>query len=92
MGFLSLCPCVGPNLGPTQPPVQCVPGALYPGVERSGLEPDHSPASSVEVNNAWSYTSTPQYVCMALCLVKYSDNYILCMVNVSIGTGLAQSI
>jgi hypothetical protein len=27
-----------PVLGPTQPPIQCVPGALSPGVKRSGLE------------------------------------------------------
>jgi hypothetical protein len=26
-------------------------------VERPGREPDHSPPSSAEVKNAWSYTS-----------------------------------
>jgi len=30
-------------------------------------EADHSPPSSAEVKNAWSYTSTPQYVFMVLC-------------------------
>jgi hypothetical protein len=29
--------------------------------------------SSAEVENAWSYTSTPAYV-MAWCLVKHRDN------------------
>jgi hypothetical protein len=46
-------------LGPTQPPIQWVPGALSLGVKRPGREADHSPPSSAEVKNAWSYTSTP---------------------------------
>jgi hypothetical protein len=36
-------------LGPTQPPIQCVPGALSLGVKRPGREADHSPPSSAEV-------------------------------------------
>jgi hypothetical protein len=44
-------------LGPTQPPIQWVPAVLSPGVKRPGCEADHSPPSSVEVKNAWSYTS-----------------------------------
>jgi hypothetical protein len=31
--------------------------------------------SSAEIKNAWSYTSTPQYVFMAWCLVKHRDNF-----------------
>jgi hypothetical protein len=31
-------------------------------VKRPEREADHSPPSSAEVKNAWSYTSTPQYV------------------------------
>jgi hypothetical protein len=31
----------------------------FPGVKRPGPEVDHSPPSSAEVQNAWSYTSTP---------------------------------
>jgi hypothetical protein len=46
-------------LGPTQPPVQWVLGALSLGVKRPGREADHSPPSSVEVKNACSYTFTP---------------------------------
>jgi len=36
-----------------------VPWALSLGVKRPGREADHSPPSSTEVKNAWSYTSTP---------------------------------
>jgi hypothetical protein len=46
-------------LGPTQPPIQCVPGILSLGVKRPGSEANHSPPSSAEIKNAWSYTSTP---------------------------------
>jgi hypothetical protein len=44
-------------------------------VKRPGREADHSPPSSAEIENAWSYTSTPQYVFMARCLVKHRDNF-----------------
>jgi hypothetical protein len=36
-------------LGPTQPPIQWLPGALYPAVKRPGCEADHLPPSSAEV-------------------------------------------
>jgi hypothetical protein len=36
-------------LGPTQPPIQRVPGALSQGVKRLVREADHSPPSSAEV-------------------------------------------
>jgi hypothetical protein len=62
-------------LGPTQPPIQRVPGTVSLGVKRPGREADHTPPSSAEVKNAWSYTSTPQYVFMAWCLVKHKDNF-----------------
>jgi hypothetical protein len=39
------------GLGPTQPFIQWVPGALPPGVKRQGREADHSPPSSAEVNS-----------------------------------------
>jgi hypothetical protein len=48
-----------PALGPTQPPIQGVPGALSMGVRRLGREADHSSPSSAEVKNAWSCISTP---------------------------------
>jgi hypothetical protein len=64
-------------LGPTQPPIQWVPGTLSLGVKRPVREADLSPPSSVEVKNAWNYTSTPPYVFMAWCLVKYLDIFLL---------------
>jgi hypothetical protein len=36
-------------LGPTQPPIQCIPGAFSLGVKRPGRDADHSPPSSAEV-------------------------------------------
>jgi hypothetical protein len=45
-------------LGPTQPPIQWVPGALSLGVKRPGRVADHAPPSNAEAKNAWSYTST----------------------------------
>jgi hypothetical protein len=59
-----------PALGFTQPLTQCVPGALSLGVKWPGREADHSPPSSAEVKNEWSYTSTPQYAFVAWCSVK----------------------
>jgi hypothetical protein len=38
-------------LGPTQPPVHWVPGALSLGVKRPGREADHSPPSIAEVKD-----------------------------------------
>jgi hypothetical protein len=46
-------------LGPPQPPIQWIPGALSLRFKRSGREADHSPPSSVEVKNFWNYISTP---------------------------------
>jgi hypothetical protein len=42
----------------------------FPWLKRPGREADHSPPSSAEVKNAWSYTSTPHYAFIAWCLVK----------------------
>jgi hypothetical protein len=59
----------------TQPPIQWVPGVLSLGLKRPGHEADHSPPSSAEVKNAWRYTSAPQYVFMAWCLVKHKNTF-----------------
>jgi hypothetical protein len=48
-------------------------GSLSLRVKRPGREANHSPPSSAVVTNAWSYTSTPQYVFMPWCLVKHRD-------------------
>jgi len=42
------------TVGPTQPPVQWLPGVLTPGVKRPGREAGRSPLASAEVKNAWS--------------------------------------
>jgi hypothetical protein len=52
-----------PALKPTQSPIQWVPGALTPGVNRPSREAVHSPPSGAEVKNAWGYTYTPP-VCL----------------------------
>jgi hypothetical protein len=46
-----------PALGPTQPPIQWVPGSLSTKVKRPGHKTDHSALSNAEVKNARSYTS-----------------------------------
>jgi hypothetical protein len=51
-----------PSLGPTQPPIHWVPGAISLRLKRQGREADHSPPSSAEVKNGGdippvSYTS-----------------------------------
>jgi hypothetical protein len=47
------------TLGPTQPPIQWIPGALSPGVKRQGHEADHSPPASAEVENGGAITPHP---------------------------------
>jgi hypothetical protein len=48
-------------MGPTQPPVQWVPGVLSPGVkEWQGRDADHSPPSSAEVKNEELYLLSPK--------------------------------
>jgi hypothetical protein len=54
-----------PALGPTKPPIQCLPGALSPGVKQPGCEANHSHPTSAEVKKTWIYTSIPAYVFMA---------------------------
>jgi hypothetical protein len=54
-----------PALGHTQPPIQWVPWALFPGVKRLGNKSDHSPATSAEVKKMWIYKSIPPYAFMA---------------------------
>jgi hypothetical protein len=44
-------------------PIEWVPCVFSLGVKRPGGEADHSPPSSADVKNAWSYTSTPP-VCL----------------------------
>jgi hypothetical protein len=54
-----------PALRPTQPAIQWVRVALTLGLKRPGGEADHSPPSSAEVKNVYTYTSIPQYAFVA---------------------------
>jgi hypothetical protein len=69
-GNFSLCNRVQNGYGahPTSYPMGTWDLSL--GVKRPGREADHSPPSSADVKNAWSYTSPPQYAFMAWCLAK----------------------
>jgi hypothetical protein len=42
----------GPTLGPTQPPIQWVPGGLFPVRKKPGREADHSTVTSAEVKKS----------------------------------------
>jgi hypothetical protein len=65
-----------PTLGPTQPPIQWVAGALSTGVKRQGLEADHSPPSSVEVKNGGAIISIPNTPSWrGAKLIKYKENF-----------------
>jgi hypothetical protein len=70
LGIFLLTTAFRPAPGPPQPPIESVAGVLSLGVKRPKCEADHSPSSSAEVKNAWSYTSTPSCVSMAWCYVK----------------------
>jgi hypothetical protein len=60
-------------LGFTQPPTESVPGVHSSGIKQPRRDSNHSPPSSYEVKNVWSYISTPPYVCMARCIVRTSE-------------------
>jgi hypothetical protein len=62
-----------PTLEPNQSPIKQVPGTFTPGVKWPGSEATPSLPSTAEVKNAWSYTSSPQYVFIAPCVVKLGD-------------------
>jgi hypothetical protein len=54
-----------PIVGPTEPPIQWVPGdGLSPDVKRPVCKFYHSPVTNVEIMNTWNYTSTPTYAFM----------------------------
>jgi hypothetical protein len=65
----------GSGAHPASYPMVKVLRTLSLRVKRLGCEAGHSPPSSAEVKNAWSCTSTPQYVFMAGSLVKPRDNF-----------------
>jgi hypothetical protein len=57
LGIFLFATASRPALGPNQPPIQWIPGALSLGVKQPRREADHSPPYSDEVRNTWSYTS-----------------------------------
>jgi hypothetical protein len=61
----SLLHSVHTLLGPTQPPIQWVLGALSPGVKQLGHEAGCSPPSGAEVKNGGAVPQHPSYVFMA---------------------------
>jgi hypothetical protein len=71
MVLLSLRPGVRPALGTTQPPIQCVPGALFPGIKRPGRESDHSHNLVSRLRKRGAIAPFPHYVFMAWCLIQY---------------------
>jgi hypothetical protein len=75
MGFFLFATACRQAVGPTQPPIPWVPAAFSPRVKRQGHKTDRSPLSNAEAENAWSYTTTPQYVFTAWYLVKHRDNF-----------------
>jgi len=54
-----------PGLGPTQPLIQCVTGALYPHVKWPSCKDDHQPPTVSRFKNAWGYSFILPYVSMA---------------------------
>jgi hypothetical protein len=80
MGCFLFVTASRPVLVPIQPPIQRVPGALSLWVKKPEREADHSPPSSAEVKNTWSYTSTPPYAFTDWCLVKHRNNFTFTLV------------
>jgi len=60
MGFFLFTTTSRPAIGPTQPPIQWIPGTLTPevGVKQQGYEADHILPTSAKVKNLLNYTST----------------------------------
>jgi hypothetical protein len=67
-------------LGPTQPPMQWVPGAPYPGVKWPARKAHHSPPTSVEVKNDAAIPPL-SHVFMSWCLIKHRGNFHLLLQN-----------
>jgi len=78
IGFFLFATESRPDLGPFSllTNVNCGGWKLFPpDVKRPEREADHSASSSAEVKILWAFISTPQYVFMAWCLIKHTDNF-----------------
>jgi hypothetical protein len=73
--------------GPTQPPIQWVPGALSLVVKRPGREADHSPPSSAKVRMRGAIPPLPQFSFMAWCSIKAQGQLCLYLSTVSFPGG-----
>jgi len=60
-GFFLFATASRPVLGHIWPPIQWLTGPLSPGLKGPGRKAYYSPPSSVEVRNAWSFTSNNLY-------------------------------
>jgi len=69
MGFVLLATTSRLTLRPPQPPIHCVPRALFLRVKQSGHEADHSHPSNAEVKNAWIYISIPP-ICLHVMMLN----------------------
>jgi hypothetical protein len=76
-GNFSLLHRVQTGSGPTQPPIRWLSGVLSPGIKRPVLEANHSPLSSVDVKNSWSYNFILPYVFTAWYLGKKRVDFTL---------------
>jgi hypothetical protein len=77
LGIFLFTTAYRPALGPTQPPIQCVPGALFLGVKQPGREADHSTPSSAEVKECVELYlhSSVQIHGVVLSSKKHRDNF-----------------
>jgi hypothetical protein len=65
-----------PTLGPKQPPIHCVPGALSPGVKRQGRDVDHSHPSSAEIKKCGAIPPLPPMSSWhSALLIECRDNF-----------------
>jgi hypothetical protein len=71
MGFFLFPIASKPTLDSTRPPVHWMPDSLNATMKLTLHESDYKIPCSPEVKNAWSCTSSPQFV-MSWCLVKHS--------------------
>jgi len=55
---------------PTNSHTKWVEGGLPPGTKLTEYEAELLPASSANVKNVWSYTSSPTHAFMSWCLLK----------------------
>jgi hypothetical protein len=73
--FVRLCPSRR-TLGPTQPHIQWLAGAISPGVKRPGREADHSSPSSAEVKNGGAIPPLPPMSSWhSAKLIKHRENF-----------------